>query len=77
MNLTTLVGTYLREGHGEITVVCDNEIVGIIPEDKSNIILKQDCKYTTEQLYNADILSFSSWHKQNSAKRALIAEVRP
>ena len=40
MNLYTLVSVYLRDGHGEITVLSKNEVLGVVPKDKSNIILK-------------------------------------
>ena len=76
MNLYTLVATYLRDGHGELTVLHKDEILGVIPKNKSHIILKPESKYTADEVFNADVLSFSAWHNPLNGERSLLAEVK-
>lgn len=75
MNLYTLVAEYLRDGHGEITVVNKDEVLGVVPKDKSHIILKLESKYTAEEVFNAPVINFSAWHNPLDGKRSLLAEV--
>lgn len=75
MNLYTLVVDYLRDGHGEIKVLRKNEVLGVVPKDKSNIILKLDSEYTADEVLNAPVINFSAWHNPMDGHRSLLAEV--
>lgn len=75
MNLYTLVSVYLRDGHGEITVTKKDAVIGVIPKDKSHILVKLDSGYTSDEVLNANVISFSQWHNPLNGERSLLAEV--
>lgn len=75
MNLYTLVAIYLRDGHPEITVTKKDEVIGVIPKDRSHILVKLDSGYTSDEVLNAQVLYFAELHNPLDGKRSLLAEV--